>query len=113
MGSWEAHKEGSMGLPTPDCTPQTPRGGPIASMDLYGALQLPYSGPIAAPQPGCPHSHRSQRTWGEMERLGGNGEQGRTQRGVYGAGPTPQCPIDTQGWPHSLYGSLWSPTAIL
>ena len=113
MGTWEGHKGGSMGLAPPYCTQYTPRGGPIASMGLYGGLQLPYSRPIAAPHPGCPHSHRSQRTWGEMERLGGNGELGRTQRGSYGAAPTPLHPMDTQGWPHSIYGCLQRTTATL
>ena len=39
-----------MGLAPIHSAPYTPRGGPIASMGLYGALRLPYSGPIAALQ---------------------------------------------------------------
>ena len=78
IGELGRTQRGSMGLAPIHSAPYTDRGGPIASMSLYGALQLPYSGPIAAPQPGCPHSHRSQRTWGEMERLGVNGELGST-----------------------------------
>ena len=77
-------QRGSMGLAPIHSAPYTDRGGPIASMSLCGVLQPSYSGPIAALQPGCPHSHRSQRTWGEMERLGVNGELGRTQRGSMG-----------------------------
>ena len=50
MGSWEGHKGAPMGLPPPYYTPWKPRGGPIASTGLCGALQLPYSGPIAALQ---------------------------------------------------------------
>ena len=175
-------QRGSMGLAPIHSAPYTDRGGPITSMSLCGVLQPSYSGPIAAPQPGCPHSHRSQRTWGEMERLGVNGELGRTHRGFCGAGPNPQCapwkprggpiasiglcgtlqlpysrptaglpsqpliaedlggemerlggsgdlgrtqrgfygagptllhPIHAQGWPHSFYGSLWRSTAAL
>ena len=106
-------QKGSMGLAPIHSAPYTDRGGPITSMSLCGVLQPSYSGPIAALQPGCPHSHRSQRTWGEMERLGVNGELGRTQRGFYGAAPTLLHPIDTQGWPHSIYRSLWYPTAAL
>ena len=43
-------QRGSMGLAPIHSAPYTPRGGPIASMGLYGGLQLPYSGPIAALQ---------------------------------------------------------------
>ena len=61
-----------MGLPPPYCTQYTPRGGPIASMGLYGGLQLPYSGPIAALQSQPPIA----------ADLGGDGEVG----GQWGAG---------------------------
>ena len=99
-----------MGLPPPHCTPWKARGGPIASMGLYGALQLPYSGPIAAIQSQPPIA----------ADLGGDGDIG----GQWGAGKDtkgllwgwPQytvCPMETQGWPHSIYGSLWCPTAAL
>ena len=105
MGNREGHKGGSMGLAPIHSAPYTDRGDPIASMGLYGALQLPYSGPIAAPQPGCHHSHRSLWTWGEMERLGGNGELRKTQRCSYGAAPNPQCaPWKPKGGPIAPMG---------
>ena len=99
-----------MGLAPINCAQYTPRGGPLASMGLYGALRLPYSGPIAAPQ--------SQLMI--AADLGGDGEVG----GQWGAGKDtkgvlwgwPQytvCPMETQGWPHSFYGSLWRSTAAL
>ena len=57
-------------------------------MGLYGALQLPYSGPIAALQS---QLMIAADLGGEMERLGGNGEPECTHMGFYGTGPNPQC----------------------
>ena len=85
MGSREGHKGGSMGLAPINCAQYTPRGGPLASMGLYGALRLPYSGPIAAPQ--------SQLMI--AADLGGDGEVG----GQWGAGMYTYGVL--WGWPYS------------
>ena len=71
-----------MGLPTPDCTPQTPRGGPIAPMDLSGALPLPYRPPTAGPPP---HPPMAEDLGGDGE-VGGQWGAGKDTKRFYGAG---------------------------
>ena len=96
MGSWEGHKGAPMGLPPPYYTPWKARGGPIASMGLCGTLQLPYSRPTA----GLPSQPLiAEDLGGEMERLGGNGELGRTQRGSMGLAPIHSAPYTDRGGP--------------